>query len=105
MNRIPFPGIAVACVLGLAVAGTAGAQPFYSVDQQGPSIGCAAGARSTAGCEGSERRFGRLASGRERGSGALTGSVRQTGYSRSMPDGRAPVNDCGLFIEAWLNPR
>jgi hypothetical protein len=39
---------------------------------------------------------------RERGLGALTGSVRQTGYQGSMPEATDSVNDCGLFIEAWL---
>lgn len=42
---------------------------------------------------------------RERGLGALTGSVRQTGYGVSMPWIGVSVNDCGLFIEAWLIPR
>ncbi len=45
-----------------------------------------------------------LRGGRERRSCALTGSSRQTGYSRSMGHGLRSVKDSGLFIEAWLNP-
>lgn len=67
------------------------------------AIGCAAGGSLRCLFPGS----GRLAYGvsrrdRERGLGALTGSVRQTGYLGSMPEAGDSVNDCGLFIEAWL---
>jgi hypothetical protein len=67
------------------------------------AIGCAAGARSVQPGFGSERRFLLcLHRGRERGLGALTGSGRQTGYSRSMSESAGLVNGCGLYIKGWL---